>query len=528
VLEKRARHFERAADERIWLAGLAIVLGFLLVMFLRGIHRPWTEDDNWYGAVYSQAAHNNLRAGVRAAGVSATLYFGPLPIPAEAYYVHHPTLLPLMITAAFAVFGEAEWVARLAPVACSLASVIFLWLFIRRTVGARAATLSAAMFAVLPMELHYGDMVDFEPCLVMWMLATLCSLNRWEVTERRRWAALAAGCALLAMWTDWPGYLFVLSVAASYLLSRSRRWFGVVLVGLVGVSGLFFLFQIRSVNPHAWDDLRAALMMRLGNQIPTGIGALPPSGPQFTASEWFQKIGGDLRGNFLLPTWLLVFAGALRLVLSWRAVPGLRRAGWGAGHLFVAGGLYVVLLKNESFMHDFASFYIIGAVAMLAGLALDAVLAWSSTQPRMLHGCASAGVGALLVALAFCGHRQSEEMRSQCFILDGQTPEPPGLIPALGRSLDAAFPPDTTLLANFDPYGSSLTYYAQRTMLTNLDAAADWKTELHRDPQAGGVIWLGAPNAREITDALPPGKISRIEVDGIAFVLWQPEVRADR
>ena len=31
----------------------------------------------------------------------ATLYFGPLPIPVDAYYVHHPTLLLVLVTWSF-------------------------------------------------------------------------------------------------------------------------------------------------------------------------------------------------------------------------------------------------------------------------------------------------------------------------------------------------------------------------------------------------------------------------------------------
>src|SRR5207249_4185600 len=101
-------------ESKYWTAGVFVIVAFLAGNLLRTIHVPWVEDDNWYGAVYSQAAHNNLRAGLLATGgVPATLYFGPLPIPREAFYVHHPTLFPLMVTGAFAVFGEAEWVARL-------------------------------------------------------------------------------------------------------------------------------------------------------------------------------------------------------------------------------------------------------------------------------------------------------------------------------------------------------------------------------------------------------------------------------
>src|SRR3954454_25106937 len=81
---------------RWWVMSLILIVVLLGFHFARGLHRPWSEEDNWYGDVYAQAAHNNLRADLRAAGVPATLYFGPLPIPPEPYYVHHPTLLPVL------------------------------------------------------------------------------------------------------------------------------------------------------------------------------------------------------------------------------------------------------------------------------------------------------------------------------------------------------------------------------------------------------------------------------------------------
>ena len=203
----------------LWILGLVLAFGFLACCLLRTINLPWVEEDNWYGAFYSQAAHNNLRAGILASGgVPASLYFGPLPIPKDAFYVHHPTLLPLLVTGAFATLGEAEWVARLVPITASLVSVLLIWTLMRSLLGRRAAALSAAFFVTLPMELHYGDMVDFEPCLLMWMLAALVCLRRWDLSRNWKWAVAAVLSCQMALWMDWPGYLFVLSVAAGFLI----------------------------------------------------------------------------------------------------------------------------------------------------------------------------------------------------------------------------------------------------------------------------------------------------------------------
>src|SRR3954463_6438983 len=95
---------------KTWIAVGLIAIAFYAGSLLYTINVPWVEDDNAFGAAYAQAAGNNLRAGLAVtAGVPATFYNGPLPIPATAYYVHHPTLVPLLITAPVAVLGEKEW-----------------------------------------------------------------------------------------------------------------------------------------------------------------------------------------------------------------------------------------------------------------------------------------------------------------------------------------------------------------------------------------------------------------------------------
>jgi LmbE family N-acetylglucosaminyl deacetylase len=108
-----------------WAVLFAAVFIWLATALSANITRPWINALDYNGAVWSQSAHNILRAGLaETLGASSGFYFGPLPIPAWGYYLHHPPLLHLVITALFAVLGEHEWVARLLPIGCSLTSVI--------------------------------------------------------------------------------------------------------------------------------------------------------------------------------------------------------------------------------------------------------------------------------------------------------------------------------------------------------------------------------------------------------------------
>jgi 4-amino-4-deoxy-L-arabinose transferase-like glycosyltransferase len=489
---------------------------------------PWVEADNFYGALYSQAAHNNLRAGLAVTGgVPATLYFGPLPIPADAYYVHHPVLLPMTVTGAVALFGEKEPVAKLVPILCSIASALFLWFLVRDTVGSRAAAFVVAFFTALPMELHYGDMVDFEPCLVMWMLAALVCLRLWAVRETKGWGVLAALCCFGALWTDWPGYLFVLSVSVSFWLTkkRERRRFAIVLVGIAAVSGILFLFDIRHANPNSWRDLWTAFTMRIGSGLAPGSSSAGDQvgGATFSSAEWCRRIFQALGEDYLRPTCLFVLAGGIYLVRN-RSLPGFRWLGWAALQMAVAGVLYMLLLRNWSFIHDWASFSVIGSIAILGGLGLEAGLVWLQSRrlktPRFVGAILSVG---LLIWMAVAGFSRAENLRSQLLMLDGKTPEPKNLIPDVGHYLAKTFPADTTILSNFDAYYSPLDYYAQRRIVRNLGSDDEWNSAATAAaPRIGGIVWLAAPSAFEILAALPKNETTEVEIDGVRFAVWKP------
>ncbi|HEY8835508.1 MAG TPA: glycosyltransferase family 39 protein [Chthoniobacterales bacterium] len=515
-------------DGKIWLVLFVVALGFLSASLLRTINVPWVEEDNVFGAAYAQAACNNLRAGLSVtAGVPATFYVGPLPIPPDAYYVHHPVFVPLLITASVMALGEKEWVVKLVPICCSILSAWFLWLLVGDAINKRAAAFVVAFFVTLPMELHYGDLVDYEPCLVMWMLAALVCLWRWKVRHRSRWIILAALCCGCALWTDWPGYLFTVSVAVSFLLKKekSSRRFALLLLGMVAICGTLFLLQIRYVNPDAWRDLWNAMTMRLGSGHQPGSSANSVSaGPRFGFAEWLSRIFQSLDQDYLRIGWALVLGGAVYLFRN-RKSPGARWLGWAALRMAAAGIPYLVILRNWSFVHDFASFFVIGSIAICGGLGIETIWQWldGKAGTNSLRRGAAILTTIFLVSLAWAGFIRAEEQRSQFLMLDGVAPEPDNLIPDLGRYLGGIFPANTTILCNFDPSYSPLSYYAKREIVRNLASAAEWNDARSDTSQSmGGIVWLGAPSAGEILQLLPKEEVAPAEIDGIRFAVWKP------
>jgi 4-amino-4-deoxy-L-arabinose transferase-like glycosyltransferase len=299
---------EFASSSHRWVVLFVAILLWVALVLSVNIQRPWINALDYNGAVWSQSAHNILRARLaQTSGASSGFYFGPLPIPAWGYYLHHPPLLHLVITALFALFGEHEWVARLLPIGCSLVSVVLLWLLVRSCVGSRTATLSAAVFASLPMELRYGQMVNFEPCVLMFMLGALLCLRYWNFSGNAFWRYGALGVILAGLWVDWAMYIFVLSLCVCLLVrsSEGRRFARVLLIAAI-LSATVYLIRIRLLRPDAWENLTHALVVRLGSS----------GSDRFTEFQWIKSVLSSLLTHFLLLGWVLATAGA---VITFRA-----------------------------------------------------------------------------------------------------------------------------------------------------------------------------------------------------------------
>src|SRR4051812_26382015 len=341
---------EPAERPRLWTALFCLVLIWLATVLCSEIDRPWINGADYNGAVWSQAAHNILRAGLtETSGASSGFYFGPLPIPPWGYYLHHPPLLHLIIAALFSLFGEHEWVARLVPIGCSLTGLVFFWLLVRSCGGVRLATLASAVFACLPMQLRYGAMVNFEPCVLMLILGALLCLRLHSVTAEPGWKYGALAFVIVGLWVDWAMHLFVVTICACWLLRRKTgdRRFAVILLLTALVSAALYLLRIQVLRHDALQDLSHTFMVRLG----TGHG------PHFSEAQWLARVGDTIVSHFLPVGLLLAAAGAWLLWKTTVHEPGLQWLGRAAASIFVMDALFVGVFQNNSYIHQYLAFY---------------------------------------------------------------------------------------------------------------------------------------------------------------------------
>lgn len=508
---------ESARSPRRWAFLFTMVLLWLGTFLSANIQRPWINALDYNGAVWSQSAHNILRAGLsQTSGASSGFYFGPLPIPAWGYYLHHPPLLHLVITGLFVIFGEHEWVARLLPIGCSLTSAILLWLLVRSCAGSRTATLSAAVFACLPMELRYGQMVNFEPCVLMFILGALLCLRYWSLSGNAFWQYGALAVIFVGLWVDWAMYIFVFSLCVCLLVrSPEGRRFARVLAIAAILSAAVYLIRIRLLRPDACENLTHALIFRVSSS----------GSDRFTEFQWIKRVLTSLIEHFLPLGWILATAGALITFRSRNSDEGRLWLFRACVCIFIMDAVFVGVFQNDSFIHQYISFYFVAPVAIMGGIALDRLIklfqhdlsTYNLARAGQLSACM------VLLALGMRGTSQAKALQLQFHILDYKTVEPPTLIPELGNAIQEDFPPGTCVLCNFLPeYGPQFAYYAQRDILNNLSDYRYWRRYLKDSAKPiGGVIWMTPKGSQDLIAKLPPGNKRFLRFGGLSFCFWE-------
>ena len=499
-----------------------LALGVILIAFAvtltEEIECPWINQIDFNGAVWSQAAHNILRAGlIETQGASTAFYFGPLPIPSKGYYLHHPPLLHLGIASMFSLFGEHEWAARIIPIACSLASAVLLWLLVSSCLGVRTATFCTAFFASLPMMLRYGKMVNFEPVVLVLILSCLLALRYWEQTRRPFWKAAFFLSLFLGMWVDWAMHLFALVLCAWWMTRSGRevRWRAWMILGMTTVCGLLFLVHTQMLRPDALQDLQKTFLVRVASNEQY----------KYTLWQWGCKVTGSIVRHYL---WggLLVAVLGVAITLRRRQEAGFRWLGWAASTVFAMDAVFVGVFQNDSYIHEYIAFYFAIPVAIMAGIAVNELVACieNASIQRVRWAGNLAGV-ALVLAATLAGQTRAEELKGQFCILDFGRKESPRLIPRLGDAIRKRFSPKTRVLCNFMPYyGPHLEYYAERQVSQNLCEFRDWQPVIQGAEEVGGIVWMGDEDAKEIVAHLPPGKKEFLNLESESFCVWTPSV----
>lgn len=362
-----------------------LVVGLLLTAIYgygltRDVSEPWHGVHDWNGAFFSQLARNFLRypwsvhhgMPIVAAGAAT-----PGPEDSSIYATHPPALVWL-VAGSFRIFGESEWAARLVPIVFSLMTfVLFLWLA-ARAYDMWIAMLAGLFYAVMPMSVYFGRMVDHEAvCLFCMMAAAVgwMQLNRGGGTRACRgiaryvWQAAIVASIWLCVWVDWSGVVFgglLVGWMGVQALRKKSDWtaFAVVGVGAAIAVVSMVCFIVYAGLEGRWSDLAAIFFSRAAeHEDIAGAGI---------AGDWWRHIFNNL-------TWLLAI---LAIVGSSISVFGRRVAGVGdsiearsaarvgLNLVALAAIVWVGVFWKQFERHEYWMFYIGPAVAISGAIAI--------------------------------------------------------------------------------------------------------------------------------------------------------------
>lgn len=392
-----------------WVLAGAVVSG---AGHLRGIGRPFCGWEGWMSAHFATMARSFRRHGVIALGGVPVQNNPPLGAQVDAY-VHWPPLLPIVLSGAFAAFGESEAVARGLTLAL-LAGMAGLTYLLLAAAGRRAGgPVAVAAMLGMPVVAEWGlTVLHLHLALLGALAAAVCYVKAaGDGAQRRRglWAAAGAAALVCGVAASWEAALLCPGLLAAAAWSRRRRQ--VALAGLycavavAAAGGVVALYWLR--YPGMMEQLFRTALWRVG------LADFRPDGA-LVHSLLYEQVRGVARPGAwqkvqrLYEYSRLIGLAPLLLLMAAAAVGGVAAAvRRRPGALFAAAAgllgicvLWLVGMGNHWYYHPYQMLMAVPAAAVACGVAGDAVLSAAALRRRRAARAALWLAGA--VALPAC------------------------------------------------------------------------------------------------------------------------------
>ena len=456
------------------------LIGLAAVILCRHLGQPWNGTDGGDGALFSAIAHNYLQYGIFNIHFGQATNMAPVSQLADLhYYQHHPPLLPLLIAASFAVFGEHEAAARLVPCAATLVSLIVFYRLSVRGFGKGLALLALFIFASYPGILFYGRKVGFEAVTLCLMLLAIASYI--ELLSKRTLAhALALGVFLLAaLLSDWPAYFLSLAFAIHYAFyTPKHRWQWLV-------SSAFLLLPVLVFG---WFEYQASLVVAnsLTDLLHQGMayaGLISPDSAlaktyveavlDFTPKQYFLRLSENMDKMFAYPILLCSLLG-LWHIKKLAELPRFLIA----STLFIGIANCVLFYRNVFFL-ELWIYYLAVPLSWLAALELQTLVGAGLASKALGHYSARRAWGFVVVlVLVGAAPRLMAFHNQQVRVLPEHTLELASFMPALAEQIKQRSHPDALIASNLN-LPRPVLYYAQREIQGGVSSVAALPNQEH-------------------------------------------------
>ncbi|MCB9851549.1 MAG: glycosyltransferase family 39 protein [Phycisphaerales bacterium] len=385
----------------VWACLLVGVYGFGLT---RDLSEPWYGVHDWNGAFFSQLARNFLRYPMSLHhGMPIVAAGAAIPGPEDSsIYATHPPGLVWLVAASFKVFGESEWAARLVPIVFSLGTYILLLWLTSKAHSRRIAAIAGLFYAVMPMSVYFGRMVDHEAVCLFCMVAAAAG---WTLAGRGggwRWLGLSVvvACVWVGVWVDWSVVIFfgLMAVLATIEAVRHRgRWRDCLVVSIGGLAAVVSMvsFIVYAGLAGRWGDLVDIFVSRAGEHVDIkGAG---------TSEEWWRHVIDNV--SWLLAAMAVV--GLIVMIVRWRRPAkvdsGDIRSRSGLNVVAMTGLLWVVVFWKQFERHEYWMFYLGPAIATLGAVAISTFvdMAWRARATASVVAMAALAPLSVVIEVQF-------------------------------------------------------------------------------------------------------------------------------
>lgn len=376
------------------------MVAFLLVMWglltIR-IGAPWFGHHDTNGVVFMTTARNYSLYGASELRLLPLLNY-EIPAKPEDYhfYLHHPPMISWLLALAGVPLMLTEASSRWVIICATMISLASLYVLSRRLLGQKRAMLVMILYSFTPMIAYFGRMPNHEPLVMGFLMPFFAIYAQYlRYPTRARWFALAT-LAILAMWTAWAAFFFLIALIFFGVIYRVetrlikiitgwRKLFDLYALGLVVILAtiavpLFYEAQY----PGAIQKLLDALVFRTSN-IGGSRGA-----PTFTIFEYIFRQVIHITTMMTLFVVVMGIIGIKPLLKQSRLT---RAMTWG----MLAGGLgFLIFFRNASYIHDYYKYYLMPAFSIMA--CLGVIWAW---RLRRIWWAKPAMVGLLFTSSLF-------------------------------------------------------------------------------------------------------------------------------
>ncbi|MDI6715486.1 MAG: glycosyltransferase family 39 protein [Actinomycetota bacterium] len=446
---------------------LAIVIIIAAIALCYGISDPWRKGhEGTNGAYYSTIARNYLIYGLKTklAQVQNPYIVSPKDF---GFYADHPPLMPLTVALFFMVFGEHEWSARLVPILCSLFSLWLIFLIGKDLWNKRVGLIASAAFSANAMFLWYGHHVNHEAPTIFFGLLIILSYIRWIRGDVRYFWILCVSIFLGGL-TDWPTYYLIPILGLHYFIfAKPRKLIAIVPVAVsIATLGLIFL-QIRLMGPNYFKILVDQFFFRVN------LSAVDTS-KVITFKDLLVTLYQRALTLFTIPLLISSIAGLFisltkrfgkERFFSFSILLGLFAYAW----------IHILLFKNGAYIHSYWMHYMLPALGLSAGIALDFVASFLPKQLNLVPA---------LIVIAIMAFLTKPTLSNIYNAYDYSYYN-------LGTAIASISNPGDTILVSFPGINNpQVAYYARRNIIENINSLAAFNQALKDHPSSAVMISL--------------------------------------